>query len=102
MRLRTGLVKKLLLSGATVFSLVGFVSPAVFAMNGGNGYSSSYNGYNNYNDNYGEGNSCMMRYGNDNDWDNWDSNRYCMSYTNYSYSSYNYNNRCDHQYSKQY
>lgn len=108
MRSRTGFVKRLLLSGATAFSLVGFASPAVFAMDGGNGgygnsngYSNSdYDSYNNANYNYGGGNNynCMMQYGNYNGWDGSYSNRWCMPHTTYNYSSYNYENRCDHQY----
>jgi hypothetical protein len=97
-------------SGATAFSLVGFVSPAVFAWDGGsssgydntNGYSTSnYSSYNNYDSgNYGGGNNynCMMRDDNDNGWDGNYSNRYCMSRTTYSISSYNKESRCDHQY----
>jgi hypothetical protein len=98
MRSRTGLVKRLLLSGATAFSLVGFASPAVFAWDGGNnggydhtnGYStSSYSGENNYN--------CMMRYGNNNGWNGNYTNKYCMSRTTYSYTNYTNESRCDHQ-----
>ena len=102
MRSRTGFTKRLLLSGATAFSLVGFASPAVFAMDGGNygGYNNYSNGYSNSNYNYNGGNNynCMMRSGNYNGWDGNYNNRYCMPHTTYSYSSYKNESRCDHQY----
>jgi hypothetical protein len=98
MRVRTGIIKKLLLSGATAFSIVGFAAPAAFAMDSGgsynnsDGYSSNMN-YNN-NNNYGGGNSCdRMKDGNYNGWDGNYMNRYCMS--SMHYSNYNNQNRCD-------
>lgn len=108
MRSRTGFVKRLLLSGATAFSLVGFASPAVFAWDGGNssGYNNSngygnsnYSSYNNANYNYGGGNNynCMMRDGNYSGWGGNYSNRYCKPHNSYSSSNYSYGNRCDHQ-----
>lgn len=87
MRSRKGFFKRLLLSGATAISLVGFASPAVFAWDGGGG---NYDGNNYNNNNYG--NRCDMQYSWDN---NYGSNRWCMP-RDYNYSSYNYGNNCDH------
>lgn len=87
MRSRKSFFKKLILSGATAISVIGFASPAVFAWDGG-----SYS--NNYNNNYSNSHRC------DGDWD-WDDSN-CMRLDNFRYSNFNYNNNCDHRYSNIY
>lgn len=85
MRSRKGFFKKLVLSGATAVSLVGFASPAVFAWDGGSYSNSSSN-------NYSNSSRC------DRDWD-WDDSN-CMRMDNNKFSDFN--NRCDHQVSNRY
>jgi hypothetical protein len=91
MRSRKGFFKRLLLSGATAVSLVGFASPAVFAWDGGGGNYDGNSWDNSYN------NRCDMQY---NSWNNWGGNNYrsdCYRMPKHydNYSSYN-NNNCDH------
>jgi len=84
MRSRKGFFKKLVLSGATAVSVIGFASPAVFAWDGGN-----FN--NDFSNNFHNSIRC------DRDWD-WDDSN-CMRLDNFRFSDFNSNNHCDHRFS---
>lgn len=87
MRSRKSFFKKLILSGATAVSVIGFASPAVFAWDGGN-FSNDGNNFNNH-----FSSRC------DGDWD-WDDSD-CMRFNNdnFRFSDFNFNNHCDHRFS---